>query len=182
MLHCQGEKAKLRTASFNYHFNNIKAHYLLYGTAYTIIVYCISERCKVMCSNKMLCSLPHSLWIKLIRTMVCIMIMKGIHDWSIINLVMINFAPCGCPGMKFRLCCTNFPHSNLMWKKPIDCRVHAIKTMVGKRRGEMRHLDTKYDVLPLHIKQKLQNTRTSGARYKWDYISQLEHLFTDMLR
>jgi hypothetical protein len=54
--------------------------------------------------------------------------------------------------------------------------------MVGKRRGEMRHLDTKNDVLPLHIKQKLQNTRTSGARYKWEYISQLEHLFTDMLR
>lgn len=115
-------------------------------------MYCIGERCEVMYSNKMLCSLPHSMRIKYICTMVSIMMMKRIHDCFIIDLVMIDFALCGCTSMEFRTCCANFPDSNLRWKKPIDCRMNAIETMVGKRCGEMRHLkNNKYVVLSQHL-------------------------------
>lgn len=132
----------------NYHFSNIKTCYLLYGTAFTIIMCCISKRCEVMDSNKVFRSLSHGMRIKFVSTMVSITIMKGIHDCFIIDLVVIDFALCGCSSMELRTGRTNFPDSNLRRKKPIDCRMNAIEAIISKGCSEMCHLrNNKYYLL-----------------------------------
>lgn len=72
--------------------------------------------------------------------MVCIMTLEWIHDWIVIDLVMIYLTNCGEPSMKFGRDSPDFSHPDIGGKEPIECSMKTLQTIKGKRSNKVCNL------------------------------------------